>query len=150
MGTLAISGIPAIAWAIGFVVVGSLPVWLGAKITGAERPTLLRSALALIVGTIGSVVGMAAGMPLALIIAPLSFLLAFKFILDTSFFGALMLGIVAVIGYFLMAKFIGGGFSVNENPDASALRHSAKAAVVVAQVTHKGTLPALASRSAAV
>ncbi len=143
MGTLAISGIPAIAWAIGFVVVGSLPVWIGAKITGAERPTLLRSALALIVGTIGSVIGMAAGMPLALVIAPLSFLFAFKFILDTSFFGALMLGIVAVIGYFLMAKFIGGGFSVNENADPTALRHTAKPSVVVAQITHKGANRAL-------
>jgi hypothetical protein len=112
------TGLPVIAFAVGFVVVGSIPVWFGAQITGAGKPTLVRSALSLILGIIGSGLGGVAGMPLALLIAPLSFLFAFKFILDTSFFGALLLCIVAVIGYFLMGKFIGGGFSVNEEKTA--------------------------------
>jgi len=118
MTNFVVTGLPVLAFGVGFVVVGSLPVWFGAQITGAGRPTLIRSALSLIVGIIGSLLGGLAGMPLALLIAPLSFLLAFKFILDTSLFGALLLCIVAVIGYFLMGKFIGGGFSVNEEKDA--------------------------------
>lgn len=137
MGTLALSGIPAIAWAVGFVVVGALPVWIGAKITGAENPTLVRSILALVAGTIGSIIGMVIGMPLALIIAPISFLLAFKFILETTFFGALMLGIVSVIGYFLMAKFIGGGFSVKERGEATALRESATPSISAPRLLQK-------------
>jgi len=117
MTNFVVTGLPVIAFGVGFVVVGSLPVWFGAQVAGAGKPTLIRSALSLIVGIIGSLLGGMAGMPLALLIAPLSFLLAFKFILDTSFLGALLLCIVAVIGYFLMAKFIGGGFSVNEEKD---------------------------------
>ena len=114
MTNFVVTGLPVIAFGVGFVVVGSLPVWFGAQVTGAGKPTLIRSALSLIAGIIGSILGGMAGMPLALLIAPLSFLLAFKFILETSFFGALLLCIVAVIGYFLMGKFIGGSFSVNE------------------------------------
>ena len=120
MTNIAVSGLPAIAWAVGFIVVGAFPVWVGAKITGANQPTLLRSILALIVGTVGAFLGSFAGMPLCLVLWPLAYLFAFKFILDTSFFGALLLGIVAVTGYFLMAKFIGGGFSSNPTPEAMA------------------------------
>lgn len=137
MGTVALSGIPAIAWAVGFVIVGALPVWIGAKITGAENPTLVRSILALVAGSIGSIIGMFIGMPVALIIAPISFLLAFKFILETTFFGALMLGIVSVIGYFLMAKFIGGGFSVNESGQATARRESSTPSISTPQFPRK-------------
>ena len=117
------AGLPAIALGVGFVVVGSIPVWFGAQITGAAKPTLIRSALSLFTGIIGSLLGGMAGMPLALLIAPLSFLFAFKFILETSFFGALLLCIIAVFGYFLMGKFIGGGFSVNEGEEKSAFRN---------------------------
>lgn len=115
MTNISITGLPAIAWGVGIIVVGSVPVWFGAKITGAGRPTLLRSALSLLVGILGSIVGIVVCGPLAFLIVPLSFLCAFKFILDMSFFGALMLGIISLVGYFLMAKFIGGGFSVKED-----------------------------------
>jgi hypothetical protein len=95
--------------------VGSVPVWFGAQVTGATNPTLIRSALALFVGTLGSVLAVIVVGPPALFFAPISFLLAFKFVLGTSFLGALMLCILAVFGYFLMGKFIGGGFSMKED-----------------------------------
>jgi len=112
MASMNVSGLPALAWSIGFVVIGAAPVWLAAKLTGAGSATLLRSALALLIGTIGGVIGIAAGGPFALLLVPLAFLLSFKFVLDTSFLGAFFLGILAVAGYFAMAHFIGGGVSV--------------------------------------
>lgn len=129
MANLVVSGLPAIAWSVGFVVVGALPVWFGAQVTGASRPTLFRSALALMAGVIGSIVGLAIGGPAALLISPLSFLFSFKFILDMSLLGALMLCIVAAFGGFMMVKFIGGEFSVKDSPSAQvamtrlAIRH---------------------------
>ncbi len=65
---------------------------------------------------------------MVLLLGPLAFLLAFKFILDTSFLGALLLGIVAVFGYLCMAKFIGGGFS--EKEDDSAYLHKTPPALI--------------------
>ena len=58
MTNFVVSGLPAMAVGIGFVVVGALPVWFGAQVTGAAQPTLFRSALSLIVGVIGSLVGL--------------------------------------------------------------------------------------------
>ena len=114
MANISITGLPALAWFVGTVVVGSVPVWFGAKVTGAENPTLIRSATSLIVGLIGSIIGFVIGGPIAILLVPFSFLLSFKFILRMSFLGALMLGIVALFGYFLMAKFIGGGISTTQ------------------------------------
>src|ERR1039457_3701340 len=116
MTNVVVSGLPALAWGVGFVVVGAVPVWFRAQVTGAGQPTLLRSALSLLVGILGSIIGMAIGAPAVFLIAPLSFLCAFKFILDMSFVGALILCIVALVGYALMGKFIGGGFSVKDDP----------------------------------
>lgn len=116
MTSLTVSGLPALAWGIGFVVVGSIPVWFGAKITDATYPTLARSVLALFLGTIGSIAGFMIGGSLGIILAPISYLLSFKFVLGTSFTGAFLLGILSLFGYFLMAKFIGGSFSVHEEP----------------------------------
>jgi hypothetical protein len=106
---LSISGLPAIAIQIGFIVVFSAPVWLAAHIVKADHPTLLRSAISLVVGTIGAFAGMAVGGGAALLLAPLSFLLAFKFVLGTSFFGSVILAVVALVAYAAMVHFIGGG-----------------------------------------
>ena len=42
---LTMSGLPAIVVQVGFIVVFSAPVWLAAKLVGAERPTMIRAAL---------------------------------------------------------------------------------------------------------
>ena len=112
---LSISGLPAIAIAVGFVVVFSVPVWLAAKVVGADRPTLLRSFLALLMGIIGTAVSAAASGAFAIVLAPLSFLLSLKFVLGTSFLGAIFLAILAAAGYAAMVHFIGGGLSVTGN-----------------------------------
>ena len=59
---------------------------------------------------------------LALLLAPLSLRLSFKEGLGTSFPGAVVPGIVELIGYSAMVRFIGAGFSVDGNgvrPDAA-------------------------------
>jgi hypothetical protein len=101
-------GMPAIALAVAFVVIGAVPVWFGAKVTDARNPTLIRSILALIAGTIGSIIGFALGGPVGILLAPIAYLLAFKFILGTSLFGGMILGILSLTGYALMGKFMGG------------------------------------------
>jgi hypothetical protein len=51
----------------------------------------------------------------ALLLAPLAFLLSFKFVLGTSFLGSVLLPIVAIAGYAAMVHFIGSGFTVTGN-----------------------------------
>ena len=128
MTNVVVSGIPAIAWSVGFIVVAAVPIWFAAQVTGAAQATLLRSIAALLAGVLGSILGLIIGGPAVLLIAPLAFLLSFKFILDMSFFGALMLCILAVVGYALMFKFIGGGFSAKE--DVSARWETARSALL--------------------
>jgi hypothetical protein len=113
MPSMSLTGLPALAWNVGFVVVASVPIWLAAKITGAENATLLRSAVALLVGVVGGVIGIVVGGSLAFLLIPMAFLLSFKYILNTSFLGSLILGILAVAFYFAMAHLIGGGVSVS-------------------------------------
>ena len=96
---LQLSGLPALAIQIGFILVFSAPVWLAAKIVGAKHPTLIRAALSLIVGAIGSAMSILLGGGFAFLLAPLAFLLAFKYVLGTSFFGAIGLAVVALLGY---------------------------------------------------
>jgi hypothetical protein len=112
---LSMSGLPAIVVQVGFIVVFSAPVWLAAKMVGAERPTLIRAALSLIVGVIGSIVGIAVGGGWALLLVPVAFLLAFKFILGTSLFGAIGIAVITVAGYAAMIRFIGAAFTVSGN-----------------------------------
>jgi hypothetical protein len=112
---LSMSGLPAIIIQVGFIVVFSTPVWLAAKIVGAERPTLIRSALALIVGVIGSIIAIAAGGGWAFLLIPIVFLLAFKLILGTSIFGAIGIAAITVAGYAAMIHFIGSAFTVSGN-----------------------------------
>ena len=109
---LQLSGLPALAIQIGFILVFSAPVWLAAKIVGAKHPTLIRAALSLIVGAIGSAMSILLGGGFAFLLAPLAFLLAFKYVLGTSFFGAIGLAVVALLGYVAMVHFIGSGVSV--------------------------------------
>jgi hypothetical protein len=109
-----VSGLAALVVAVGFVVVFAAPVWVAARLVGAEHPTLLRSAVALIVGAAGAVAGIALGGGWALLLAPLSFLLAFRSVLGTSIPGAIALGFLAVLGYAAMAHFFGGGVTLTD------------------------------------
>ncbi len=112
---LQLIGLPALIVQVGFIVVFSAPVWLAAKLVGAANPTLIRAASSLIVGAIGSAVSIAVGGGFALILAPLAFLLAFKFILGTSFLGSIGLALVALLGYAAMMHFLGSGISIPGN-----------------------------------
>jgi hypothetical protein len=112
---MTVSGLPAIIVQVGFIVVFSTPVWLAAKIVGAERPTLIRSALSLIVGVVGSIVAVAVGGGWAFLLVPIAFLLAFKLILGTSIFGAIGIAAITVAGYAAMIHFIGSGVVASGN-----------------------------------
>jgi hypothetical protein len=107
---LTVSGLPALIVQVGFIVVFSAPVWLAARVVGAANPTLLRAIGALILGAFGSAFSIAVGGGLALLLAPLSFLLAFKWVLGTSFLGSIALALVALFGYWAMLHFIGAQF----------------------------------------
>jgi hypothetical protein len=108
--------LPAVIVQVGFIVVFSAPVWLAARIVGARHPTLLHSILSLFVGVIGSALSLFIGHSIALLLIPLAFLLAFKFVLGTSFPGAIGLALLALLGYAAMIHFIGSGISVSGNP----------------------------------
>ncbi len=47
MAAVSISGLPALSLLAGFVAAATVPVWMGAQVVGAERATILRSAVAL-------------------------------------------------------------------------------------------------------
>lgn len=119
MLNVTLNGLPAIAWEVGFIVVGSLPIWAAAKLTGADRTDLLSAMISLLIGTVGAFFAVGIGGFLGLILVPVAYILSFKFILRTSIFGAVMLGIVALAGYYAMGTFIGGGMSMNSTPGGS-------------------------------
>jgi hypothetical protein len=104
---LTVSGLPAIIIQLLFIVVFSTPVWLRARIVGAEHPTLLRAVLSLMLGTIGVATCILLTGLLALLLAPFSFLLAFKYVLGTSFAGAILMALVALGAYVTMVYFLG-------------------------------------------
>ena len=118
---LQVSGLAAIVVQVGFIVVFSAPVWLAARLVGAERPTLLRSIASLFVGVVGAVIGLIVGHGFGLLLIPLAFLLSFKYVLGTSFGGSIVLAVVALLGYAAMLHFIGVGFHVSGSPDGSAV-----------------------------
>jgi len=105
-----LSGFPALIFQIGFVVLLSAPVWLAARLVGARRPTLGRAVLALVLGSVGASFSLLTG-PWALLLAPLSMLLAFKFVLQTSFFGAILLAVVAIAAYAGMIHLLAMGMA---------------------------------------
>jgi hypothetical protein len=109
---LNVSGLPALIVQVGFIVVFSAPVWLAARVVGAQHATLLRAIASLILGAIGSFVGIFVGGGWALLLAPLAFLFAFKWVLGTSFLGSIGLALVALFGYWAMVHFIGSAFTV--------------------------------------
>jgi hypothetical protein len=110
---LNVTGLPAIAITLGFILVLSAPVWIAARVVGAESPTLIRSAASLFVGTVGAAISVAVGGGWALLLGPFAFLLAFKYVLGTSFVGAILLAVIAIAVYVAMVHFIGGGFHVS-------------------------------------
>lgn len=116
---LNISGFPSLVLEIVFIILFTVPIWIGAKFVGAERATFLNSALALIIGVAafffaGAIGGAVVG-GWAFILAPLAMLLAFKYVLKTSFFGSVILAIVAAAGYFLLGHLISSGISITSH-----------------------------------
>lgn len=72
-------------------------VWFAAKIVGAGESGFVRCALAGLLAVLLVIGGVMALGPLrGLLVAPLLMLLVFKFILDTSFVGALIIGVLTV------------------------------------------------------
>lgn len=104
-----LTGLPALIAFVGFVVVLSAPVWLAARLVRANHPTLLRAVGSLAVGTLGVFLFSVLTGPLVLLLAPLAYLLSFKYILGTSFLGSVLLALLAGLGYAAMAYFTGGG-----------------------------------------
>lgn len=119
--TTTITGLPALMIWIGFLVVFSAPVWLAARLVGAARPTLGRSMLALLVGMAGAFASLFFAGPAVFLLAPLAFLLSFRYVLGTSFLGAIALALLAAAGYAAMVHFIGSGFTLSNpaNPPIS-------------------------------
>jgi hypothetical protein len=109
---LSVSGLPAILVQVVFILLLSAPVWLAAKMVGARHPTLLRAALSLVVGGLGVLASVAFGGAFALFLAPIVFLLSFKYVLGTSVIGSIGLAIIAVVVYAAMVHFIGAAFQV--------------------------------------
>jgi hypothetical protein len=95
-------GLPALIFLVGFVVVFSTPVWLAARIIGAKHPTLLRAVASLVVGNLGAFLLALLTGPWVFLLAPVGFLLSFKYILGTSLLGSVLLAIVAGLGYAAM------------------------------------------------
>jgi hypothetical protein len=118
---LQLSGLPALVVQVGFIIVFSAPVWLAARLVGAAKPTLLRSILSLVAGVIGSIVGLFVVHGFGLILIPLSFLLAFKYVLGTSFLGAVGLAVIAILGYVAMLHFLGSGVDFSGTTPATTI-----------------------------
>lgn len=109
--SLAVSGLSALVVFAAFVVFFSLPVWVAARIIRARKPTLLRSITSLIAGFALTFVSALLTGGFALLLSPLCFFLSFKVFLGTSFFGAVVLGVLALLGYALMVYLVGTEFS---------------------------------------
>lgn len=105
-----LTGLPAIIFLVGFVVVFSAPVWLAARIVGAKHPTLLHAVASLVAGMLASFLLAMLTVPWVFLLSPLFFLLSFKYVLGTSLLGSVLLAILAGLGYAAMAHFVGGTF----------------------------------------
>jgi hypothetical protein len=103
------TGLPALIFLVGFVVAFSAPVWFAARVIGAKHPTLLRAVASLAAGMLGSFLLAILTGPWVFLLAPVGFLLSFKYILGTSLLGSMLLAIIAGLGYAAMGYFIGGG-----------------------------------------
>jgi hypothetical protein len=106
---LTLTGLPAIVAFVGYVVVFSAPVWVAARLVGAEHSALLRAIGALAVGAGGVFfIAVFAG-TWVFLLAPLVFLFSFQYILGTSVLGSVLLAILAGLAYAAMGYFFGGG-----------------------------------------
>lgn len=106
-----LTGLPALIFLVGFVVVFSTPVWLAARVIGAKYPTLWRAVASLAAGMLVAFLLAILTGPWGFLLAPVGFLLSFKYILGTSLLGSVLLAILAGLGYAAMGYFIGGGIS---------------------------------------
>ncbi|MDE1949546.1 MAG: hypothetical protein KGL43_19170 [Burkholderiales bacterium] len=106
------TGIPALLLQLGFIVVFAAPVWIAARVVGARHPSLLRSIGALVLGVILAFLSLLLAGPWALLLAPLSFLVAFSRVLGTSFGGAVVVALIVIAGYAAMLHFLGPGIPV--------------------------------------
>lgn len=110
-----LTGFPALIFMVGFVVVFSAPVWFAARIIGAKYPTLLRAVASLAAGMLCSYLLAIFTGPWVFLLAPLGFLLSFKYILGTSLLGSVLLAIFAGLLYAAMAYFIGASIPAGSN-----------------------------------
>jgi hypothetical protein len=111
---ISLSGLPALVLQVGFVVVFTIPVWFAARLVGASNPTFIRSVISLFVGTAGAFIVVLVGGVIGWLLAPISYVLSFRFILGTSVFGAIGLALLALAGYAALFHFIGSGVDVHE------------------------------------
>jgi hypothetical protein len=103
-----LTGLPALVFLVGFVVVFSTPVWMAARLIGARYPTLWRAVASLAAGMLVSLVLVMLAGPWGFLLAPVGFLLSFKFILGTSFLGSVLLAIIAGLGYVALGYLFSG------------------------------------------
>jgi len=101
-------GWPALVFLVGFVVVFATPVWLAARIIGAKHPTLWRAIASMAAGLLASILIAILTGPWGFMLAPVGFLLAFKYILGTSFLESVLLAILAGLGYVAIGYLISG------------------------------------------
>ena len=86
--------------AAAFVGLLAVPIWLGARMTGAGNDTFVAALVALVVTTVLSIVIVRiAGGGTAIWLVPLVTLLVLRAVLQTTFGGAFLLAIVAIGGY---------------------------------------------------
>jgi len=108
-----LTGLPALIFLVGFVVVFSVPVWLAARLIGAKYPTLWRAVAALAAGMLVSFLLVVLAGPWSFLLAPVGFLLSFKYILGTSLLGSVLLAILVGLVYAAVGYFIGGDITGN-------------------------------------
>ena len=113
MAAVQISGFPALVWAAGFVAVATVPVWFGAQAVGADRATLPRSALALVLALVACYASLFVAGSVAMIVAPLVCMAVFKYVLDSSFLGAFFLVVISATGLWLAGKLFMSGIHLS-------------------------------------
>jgi len=96
LGTMAMSA--------AMIALLSTPVWLAARVVGADYPTLARSVASLLLGVAATLVCALFAGGFAWLLGPLAFLVSFKLVLGTSTLSAMMLAIIAVGGYFALGQ----------------------------------------------
>lgn len=119
MVKFSVTGFPALAWAVGFIVLLAVPIWGAAHVVGAGRPAFARATLALAISAVLSVASLIAFGGWALLLVPVIFMTAFKFVLDTSFMGAFFLCLLSLAGLVAMQKALGGDVSFTQEETAS-------------------------------